>query len=1132
MKRSPIVATLWGFALAGAVLLAGCGGGEADSGVSTFSKSYGGPLHDEARVVLATDDGGFMLLGSADADALGTASSLQPGIGAPQGGDFWLQKLDANGNVEHSRTIGLRAPAVPGTAWKRARPTADGGVVLAGTHAITQPIRRPDGSTSVVITDRDLAVTRLDATGNVLWSVSHGSGAWVNYDYFERNGHAAVAHDWAEDVWPMADGGVLVAGTSTANLEDRLGIGFPCDDEELNPLVTDHHGFETCGGGQGGSRFVDAYSVVVMRLNADGSLRWVRRLTDLPYDSRGNARPDGIGVLVRSTADGGVVLSRSVGRDSALVRRLAADGSPLWRTLLRRVLAPTFNISTPPVDLIQTDDPVDGRDADQYDRERDDGFVLATRHRVVKLNSGGAVQWNSELALERAAPDSQRHLNIHGLAQHCDYGRPPRCDVVAVGGLQKQNAPGSSGPSGFVAFLDQDGDVRAEAYAPDDLWGSRIRSFLRIAAGSSGRFELLGISGGNLALIELDAASTEPTFMNERSGTSQERKEGTPELRPDGSVLLLEASGQYLHFFDSQARARSELNVGAVNASDVLRAGVQIGPGRFVLAGTRRAPNAQSGIVALRYDLDADGARVVWQRRLVDDEGGDLLAAAASGDGGVVLSLFTAVPSDPQRAARLIKLDADGDRQWDVGLPGPATELRRMPDGGFAALSSSFEDSVLRITRVSAAGLRQWQKSVSLGAEQGVVQAFTPTADGGLMLAGSMGTRISLVRLASDGELVSARDVELPAERGRDVYFDDLQIRQSADGGFVIAMTEHGLLTQVSEAGSLLAYGQSNILVLKLDAAGGPLWSRVYGGRFNEGVRDLALRGDGTIAVAGYSDSLGDRREAWLLKLSPQGLISEGGCQALLGSVAPALMSTGTREATVLDSATAVSVGELPRSEATDAPLSTPQDFITARQCLGDAGAGGPDGPALARRRLSVLQVGSHRGVVTSTPAGISCATGLDVCTAEFVQGGRVSLRADPTRFVAWRGDCDEGSGGTALECVIVLTQDRSIQVEFGSPPPPPPPRLFAISFAVQGGGFVNADGGIRCGEASPAADCWRDYAEGSVVNASAEPGPGEVFLGWSGETAESVCRSFGRRTNVQITVDRNLRCFAQFGPG
>src|SRR6185503_14929958 len=159
--RMPVPAPLLAFATVIALTACGSDGGGRGEGsnVSTFSKSYGGPLHDEARVVLNTDDGGIMLFGTADAQ-----DPYNPGdFSHRPGGNFWAQKLDANGNVEHSRTIGLRAPVQPDTDWKRARPTADGGAVLVGTRALKQPVNRPDGSIVVVTTGRDIAITKLDA---------------------------------------------------------------------------------------------------------------------------------------------------------------------------------------------------------------------------------------------------------------------------------------------------------------------------------------------------------------------------------------------------------------------------------------------------------------------------------------------------------------------------------------------------------------------------------------------------------------------------------------------------------------------------------------------------------------------------------------------------------------------------------------------------------------------------------------------------------------------------------------------------------------------------------------------------------------------------------------------------------
>jgi hypothetical protein len=171
----------------------------------------------------------------------------------------------------------------------------------------------------------------------------------------------------------------------------------------------------------------------------------------------------------------------------------------------------------------------------------------------------------------------------------------------------------------------------------------------------------------------------------------------------------------------------------------------------------------------------------------------------ASGDGGLVLSAWAAEGGATHPVGQLLKLDGDGRLQWHTALPGPGNVLQRMPDGGYATLSFTHLDTMPRLTRLSSGGAVLWQNSVSLNDLSAAVQHLAPTADGGLLLAGSRGARISLVRLAADGSLASAVDLQLPGTSH--VGFEDLRLRQTPDGGFVLAMSESGLLEAIRPAG-------------------------------------------------------------------------------------------------------------------------------------------------------------------------------------------------------------------------------------------------------------------------------------------------------------------------------------------
>ena len=59
--------------------LAGCGGSDGGRATAaTFSRSFGGPGHDEARAAIATSDGGYVFVGSVDP---GDSISLSIGFG-------------------------------------------------------------------------------------------------------------------------------------------------------------------------------------------------------------------------------------------------------------------------------------------------------------------------------------------------------------------------------------------------------------------------------------------------------------------------------------------------------------------------------------------------------------------------------------------------------------------------------------------------------------------------------------------------------------------------------------------------------------------------------------------------------------------------------------------------------------------------------------------------------------------------------------------------------------------------------------------------------------------------------------------------------------------------------------------
>jgi hypothetical protein len=163
-----------GFVLAGVTSSFGAGGRDfwvvkTDvNGQHEWNQTYGGPEDDVFRAIVQTTDGGFALLG-------GTRSY---GVVGDQ--DWWLLKIDSNGQEEWNRTFG-------GSGNERGLSmvhTADGGFALVG------------GTTSYGVGGTDYWLIKTNATGDPEWNQTYG-------DTFD---------DFPNALTQTTDGGFVLAG--------------------------------------------------------------------------------------------------------------------------------------------------------------------------------------------------------------------------------------------------------------------------------------------------------------------------------------------------------------------------------------------------------------------------------------------------------------------------------------------------------------------------------------------------------------------------------------------------------------------------------------------------------------------------------------------------------------------------------------------------------------------------------------------------------------------------------------------------------------------------------------------------------------------------------------------------------
>jgi hypothetical protein len=232
MGTSLIQASDGGYAIAGYTF--SFGAGEADvyvvkldaNGNLQWTKTIGGKNVDVGSSIIQTSDGGYAIAGGTKSFGAGKA-------------DVYVVKLDANGNLQWTRTVGGPGNEIGSSLIQ----TSDGGYVIAGTTA------------SFGAGEADVYLIKLDATGNLQWTKTIGG----------------PEHDGGRSLIQTSDGGYAITGTTSS---DELAAYF-------GPAEAD---------------------IYVVKLDANGNLQWTKTIGGPEHDR---------GLSLIQTSDGGYALAGS-----------------------------------------------------------------------------------------------------------------------------------------------------------------------------------------------------------------------------------------------------------------------------------------------------------------------------------------------------------------------------------------------------------------------------------------------------------------------------------------------------------------------------------------------------------------------------------------------------------------------------------------------------------------------------------------------------------------------------------------------------------------------------------------------------------------------------------------------------
>ncbi|MCF7559798.1 hypothetical protein L3X39_04045 [Sabulilitoribacter multivorans] len=217
----------------------------------------------------------------------------------------------------------------------------------------------------------------------------------------------------------------------------------------------------------------------------------------------------------------------------------------------------------------------------------------------------------------------------------------------------------------------------------------------------------------------------------------------------------------------------------------------------------------------------------------------------------------------------VIKIDASGEKEWSHFYGGTFTDTSydaiQTEDKGYLIIGSSDSDDVditgnkgsydFWVVKISENGNFAWEKSFG-GSEIDEARAIAKTNDGNYIIVGD--TRSSnldvtnnkgaadlwIIKISPDGNLIweqsfggSSFDV------GRSVYKTD-------DNGFLISGNSRS-----SDGDVLSNFGQNDAWVLKIDADANLIWQKTIGGSEIDFANDAVELNDGTILIAGESNS-------------------------------------------------------------------------------------------------------------------------------------------------------------------------------------------------------------------------------------------------------------------------------------
>jgi hypothetical protein len=289
--------------------------------------------------------------------------------------------------------------------------------------------------------------------------------------------------------------------------------------------------------------------------------------------------------------------------------------------------------------------------------------------------------------------------------------------------------------------------------------------------------------------------------------------------------------------------------------------------GGYILSGTTSSyDEGKSDGWLIKLDVNGNEE---WNRTYggPDDELG--FAINETNDGGYILAGIKGQHFNNNQDVWLVKIDGNGNEEWNRTFGGPGNDgpgpIYQTIDGGyiFVGYTNAFGagNSDAWLVKTDSKGYEQWSRTFG-GPENDSGYSLQLVSDGGYIITGVTGLKIIDDNLYSDAWLIKTDS------NGYEQWNKTFSRTDNYDGGYSVQVTKDEGYSIAGVSGGYFGIGNADAWLIKTDSNGNEQWNKTYGGASYDDAYKHELTKDSRCILVGTTMSFGAGvADVWLIKV-------------------------------------------------------------------------------------------------------------------------------------------------------------------------------------------------------------------------------------------------------------------------